>query len=287
MKIRSFYFIVFLFIIIAHSSSLAQIRRTNYDLPFGDVSGRRLCGFAWCDCGPSRVGVPYNFAARLYSPPVEDASTPTTIALSVLGYIVDAGKTDESEYPKPCSETALASDFTAADIDFNGYPNGLDIHYTTTRRVDIDASLTAKANVLELIGLKTVPDEFIKDIEAELEALYKKLDDKTVDLTTTYYNVSLKPTTTRKIETQQQYAECRKIMKDKNKSVIIAAGILSYDIKYNRDELSKLTAGIKAKLNARGLGANLNAIVKREVTKKIEGQVSNGYQILSWRKLSF
>lgn len=267
-------------------SSFSQLIPVIYNLPDANLPSNTICGKSRvCDPGPTR-GIAYRFSDRPYSPDIDDASTPKSIAASVLGMAVSASKVD-AEDTNYCSSNGYTSLFTINDVTPTGGfgMNGKNFKYNVKKKSTIDAKIAADANILELTEKNTINAEYLKELKAKLEIIYNRIKNSELEITANYSEWSLKKEVIEKVKNAPEYSECRNKLEKNNWAIITDIGLISYDIKLNGTIVSNLGTDLNAELKAKGINADLGVLIKKEVHKDLTSQIVKGYQIIGWRKL--
>ncbi len=281
--------VCFIILLLTNSISFAQDNqgralRIIYNLPDANLPANTICGMPkYCDCGGS-PGILYKFADRPFSPDVSDISTPKTIAASILGQAVAADKNNGySEFPLPCPGVKFDTTKVIASGKYG--TAGREFEYTREAKANVNIELAIKANITELLNSVQLQQSFIDSLKAELEAAYKKVRDKSLKVTATYYELSVPLSVKQDILASTLYSECRAYLKANKKAIITDISLIKYTISYNIGDLTKWSAGIDVQLERTGLKAKLAASIQKEINKTLKATTQNGYQIIGWRKM--
>lgn len=254
------------------ASSCSQLK---YRLPDATLSANIICGKKICD--PGNVGKLLHYTRSPISPVVSNATTVEEIAAQVLGQTLPAEKMRTSKDFSTCSELSN-NPFTTADVENLKFPEGRLINYTRTEKLEMDIKAATEANVKELMK-QTTDVAKIEKLKAKIQAAYQRISGKELTVVGKYSEWQLSKNAREKLKKGDGYQECRKWIEDNNQRILMAVGIVYFEITSEEKSLDQLAAELDAEFAKEGLTANLSFTFKREVTKRLKVS-SEVYQIL-------
>lgn len=258
-------------------SSFAQLGQLKYKLPDTELKAKKICGKKICD--PGNVGKLLHYTFSPFSPTVKKATTAEEIALQVLGQTLPADKMLSSKDFSTCSDLSN-NPFTVADIEPLKFVDGRSIDYERSEQIELNVTAAVDANIKELMKLTTDAAK-IERLKAKIEASYNKVKGKKLTVVGKYSEWGLSKDAREKLKKGDGFQDCRKWIENKEnpQRILLAVGIVYFEIKYEENSLDQLAAEIDSELAKEGLTGSLSFTFKREVTKRFKAE-SEVYQIL-------
>lgn len=254
------------------TSAFAQLK---YKLPDAKLKANQVCGKNVCD--PGSVGKLLHYTKSPFSPAVTKATTVEDVATQVLGQTLPAKKMLSSKDFSTCSELSN-NPFTTLDIENVRFPDGRSIDYKRTERLEININAAVEANVKELMK-QTTDMAKIERMKAKIQAAYQRVNGKELTVVGKYSEWQLSKEAREKLKKGDGYQDCRKWIEENNQRILLAVGIVYFEITFEQNSLDQLAAELDAEFAKEGLTASLSFSFKREVTKRLKTS-SEVYQIL-------
>ena len=266
-----------IFAILIATSSFAQLGQLTYKLPDTNLKAKTICGKKICD--PGNVGRLLHYTSSPFSPTVKKATSIEEIALQVLGQTLPANEILTSKDFSTCSELSN-NPFTVSDIEPLKFQEGRKINYERSGQFEINVTAAVDANLKELLKITTDAAK-IERLKAKIEASYNKVKGKKLSVIGKYSEWGLSKEARDKLKKGDGFQECRKWIenKDNPQRILLAVGIVYFEIKYEENSLDQLAAEIDSELAKEGLTGSLSYTFKREITKRFNAE-SEVYQIL-------
>jgi hypothetical protein len=254
----------------------------TYPLPDAVLKPVEVCGED--DCKPGNLGVVFHFSENPYSPDLYESIKPEDIAYSVLGHTVK-GKDKSGSIVKICSIDGLTNPFKPNDVVPIGVGvKGRSIEYSKQVKLNIDVTPTVSVTLDELKKHIDI-SSYISELTAKLEAGYKSINKANSTLTGTYYEYGLSDSIVKTLHSNK-YNECNDFLNNYNRRLITAVGFIEFSTSVKGSEYSQFKGELKALFTAKGVNIDISPILNREITKSLDADTKNGYQILLWRKAS-
>lgn len=269
-------------LILISNSSYSQflgIGGVKYTFPNATLKPVEVCGRSRCTPGQNN-GVILHFTKNLFSPEINDAITEEEVVLSVVGRTV---KEDDlfGSTPVPCSEKGVTP-FTSNDITKMGV-RAYKVKYNRKSTLNINVNAAVEANMKEIMKVENNPTK-LKTAEAKIKLAYERINGREVSVNAIYTEWGLKADVLNSIRAKNdKYKGCRDFIFSKPYRLITAIGLVTYDMTYQQNSVSKLANEIQAQVESElGIKASFSFTFKREVTKDILAKVENGYSIPVW-----
>ncbi|RPD44872.1 hypothetical protein DNI29_19415 [Hymenobacter sediminis] len=254
-------------------------RELKYPLPNVILSASQICGKRICN--PGDIGTLLHYTRNPISPDIpETGVTAKKIAASILGRVIPV----EDIYTKDfntCSSSTV-SPFTVDDVSNIRFANGNNIDYQRTEKLNINIQAATEANMKELMKLTDDAAKLAK-LEAKIKAAYQKVKDKQVDVIGVYSEWGLSEAARDELKKGKKFEECHKYVEDNDNRIILALGLVVFDIKFQQKNLDDLAAEIDTELEKEGLKASLSFTFKRQVTEALSSTSTGVYQVLMIR----
>lgn len=252
----------------------------TYPLPDAELEPMEVCGQS--SCQPGNLGVVFHFDDNPYSPDLYESITPKDIAYSVLGHTVKTNDIEGSRFTV-CALDGVTNPFSKTDVTPKRLGlDGKKIEWSRNTSLDIDVVPTVSATLDELAKQVDVSN-YITDLEAKLEAGYRSIDKSESTLSGTYYEYGLSDSVIKTLHTAK-YQDCNNYLINKDKSLITAVGFIEYSTTVSSNSYSKFIGELNALFSAKGVNFDVSPVINRVVTKTLESETNNGYQIIVWRK---
>lgn len=262
-------------IVIATSIATSASAQLKYKLPDATLTSNQVCGKKICD--PGSVGKLLHYTKSPFSPAVTKATTVEEVAAQVLGQTLPAKKMLSSKDFSTCSDLSN-NPFTTADIENVRFPDGRSIDYKRTEKLEINIKAAVDANVKELMK-QTTDMAKIEKLKAKITAAYQRVSGKELTVVGKYSEWQLSKEAREKLKKGDGYQDCRKWIEENNQRILLAVGIVYFEITFEQNSLDQLAAELDAEFAKEGLTASLSFAFKREVTKRLKAS-SEVYQIL-------
>lgn len=249
----------------------------KYPLPLHNVKARDICGSS--RCSPGNGGGTFHFTKDPYfiSPaPDEDLND---IARRLVGR-VRISRDQGGGVPWSCPGDVLTRKEVETKI------NGLATNYSKKTTLNIDSSMRARANALELAEqLQVKTREEIATLEAKLEAAYKKVNTKGVTLVAKYFEVGL---TDDKFRTyfQEGTSLCSQEIREKPLQLITDVGLISFDVDSNADLVDDIAGEVSGEIGSKGASGDARAKITNVIATTISQSLKGQYAIIAERRAS-
>lgn len=247
----------------------------RYPLPHKKLKPTELCGKDVCD--PGNVGHLLHLTKSPFSPALDKATEPEDIAIQILGKTIPSHKIRSSKDYSTCSDLSN-NPFTKADINNVRFPgDGREIEFERKEQFEIDVEAATEANLNELSKL-TADAAKIDKLEAELRAAYNKVKGKQLTIQGKYSEWELDSDAREKLKKGDGFNSCRKWIEENDQRIILAVGLVYFDITYEENSLDELASEIDAVLEREGIEGSLSFSFKKEVAKRFKS-TNDVYQI--------
>lgn len=256
-------------------TSFGQLGQLKYKLPDATLKATQICGKTVCD--PGNVGKLLHYTRSPFSPAVKKATTVEEVAIQVLGQTLPADKMLSSKDFSTCSELS-ENPFTSADIENVRFPDGRSIDYKRTEKLEINVKAAVDANIKELMKM-TNDVAKIEKLKAKIQVAYSRVNGKVLTVVGKYSEWQLSTEAREKIKKGDDFQTCRKWIEDNKQRILLAVGIVYFEINFEQNSVDQLAAEIDAELAKEGLTGSLSFTFKREITKRFKAS-SEVYQIL-------
>lgn len=254
------------------SISYGQLK---YKLPDATLTANQICGKDICD--PGNVGFLLHLTSSPFSPSLTKATKPEDIILQVLGKTLPSKRIRKSKDFNTCSDLSN-NPFTDADVEKVRFPDGKSIEYERKEKLEINVNAAVDANIKQLMKLTTDAAK-IEKLRLKIEASYQKVKGKELTITGNYWEWELSSEAREKLKKGDGFQSCRQWIERENQRIILAVGLVYFDIKYEEKSLDQLAAEIDAELAKEGISGGLSFTFKKEITKRFK-TTSDVYQIL-------
>jgi hypothetical protein len=272
------------FVVLIFSSNLSYSQipgfgGVRYIFPTVTLRPRDVCGRSNCKPGQSN-GVLLHFTRNLFAPEINDTITEEEVVLSVIGRTMEEGDTSGST-PIPCSARGM-SPFTTKDITKLGI-NGYKVKFVKKKVLDLNINAAVEANMKEIIRVETSPIK-LRAAEAKFKSAYERINKKELTVNAIYTEWGLKADVLNLIRAKNdKYKECRDFLSSNTNRLITAIGLVSYDLTYQENSVSKLANTIQSELETElGIKGGFSFTFKKEVTRDILAEIESGYSIPVW-----
>lgn len=238
----------------------------KYQLPDVKLTATQLCGKDICT--PGNVGKLLHYTKSGFSPAVKKATTAEDVALQILGKTLPSDKILYSKDFSTCSELS-DNPFSLADIENVSFPDGRTIEYQRKEKLEINVSSAVDANLKELLKL-TSDSAVIERLKAKIQIAYSKVKGKELTVIGKYSEWQLAADAREQMKKGDGFQECRKWIEDNNERIILAVGLVYFEITYEQNSVDQLAAEIDAELAREGIAGSLSFSFKREITKRFK-----------------
>ncbi len=272
------FLILFSFSNSAYSQFLG-IGGIKYIFPNATLKPKDVCGKNKCLPGQNN-GRYLNFTINLFAPEINDAITEEDIVLSVLGRTVKENDLYGST-PFTCSDTGQTP-FTISDITKIG-TSAYKVKLEKKSTLNLNITSAVEANMKEIKKL-TNDSAKLASAEAKIKLAYEKVNGKELSVNAVYTEWMLTSNVINGIKAgNEKYKECKTFLTSRPYRLITAIGLVSYDMTFEQNSVSKLADEIQTELESElGIKAGFSFTFKKEVTKDVLAQVENGYSIPVW-----
>jgi len=253
----------------------------KFELPDAKIKGSVICSGS---CLPGNYGAVLPLYKKTYEPELDENSNEKLIAFSVLGRTYS--ETDLSGSVAWRCSPDLNNPFTIDNVKRLGSTGkeGKAFDYKRTEKLNLDVSAAVQTNLEELKKLNpTIAPATLTEFGAKLSAAYSKFSGKELTIVGKYSQWGLENDVVESLVKNVGYQDCKKFLTDNKYRIILAVGLVYFDISYAENSLDKIAAELQAEATQYGIKGNIAFSFKREVSKDLKKTTSGYYQILVWR----
>lgn len=255
---------------------LCSFGQLKYQLPDVRLKAKRLCGKKICD--PGSVGMLLHLTDAPYSPELNDKATNVKdIVLQVVGKTLPSAELRSSLNFNNCP----GMNFTQNDISELRFQGGksLDYRYSEVLEINVDASTEAN---LEKLRVLTQDADKIARLKVKIQAAYQTVKGKKLVMTGRYSEWGLNASARERVLSNVSGDPCRAFVQDGNERMILAVGLIYYDITFDQNSVDELASQIDAELEREGITGSLSFTFKKEITESFSTK-STVYQVVIMR----
>jgi hypothetical protein len=225
---------------------------------------------------------------KTFEPDLDENSTEKLIAYSVLGRTYPESDQSVTKAWR-CSES-LTNPFSinaVTKLDSTG-TDGNSFDYKRSEKLNIDVNASVETNLEELKKLNHgIAPATMTEFGAKISAAYSKFAGKELSIVGKYSQWGINRDSIEALVKNVGYTDCKKYLKDHDYRIILAIGMVYFDISYAENSLDKVAADLQAEATSYGIKGNIAFSFKREVSKDLKKVTKGYYQILVWRTAGF
>jgi len=263
-----------LFLFLTHTVAAQKI-----EFPDKTFTQREICRTEKCE--PGNKGTPLSLK-KPYKLDISDKMEAPQVVLQVLGRT-----TAKNDYLlttlRPCSADGT-SPFSSDHVSKSG-SDFTTFTYETKKGLTISAG--GKAQINQQLQNSITDKAQLIDVQNRLEAEYKRLSNRKLTIKGTYTEWALNTTALDRLATNEGFNGCKNFIRDNDRRIVTAVGLVEVDIKVEGDSIDTAGAGIQSILRTVGINADVGLIIKREVLNKFGAATENIYRIPFFRHAEF
>ncbi len=272
-------------ILATHNIGYCQFWRKKFKLPDAKVTSSQLCGTS---CLPGNFGTVMPLFKKSYEPDLDENSTERLIAYSILGRTyADSDLTGSKAWR--CSESTK-NPFSLNSITrlASTGTSGTTFDYKRSEKLNIDVNAAAETNLEEIKNLNPDLDtKVLSEFGAKLKAAYARFAGKDLTIVGRYSQWGIKQDSVEALIKNVDYTDCKQFLSKHDYRIILAIGMVYFDISYNENSLDKIATELQSEAESYGIKGNVAFSFKREVSKDLKKVTKGYYQILVWRTAGF
>lgn len=267
-----------LFVVLTSNIVFGQFSK-KFILPDAKIKGSVICGGT---CLPGSIGIVMPLYKKTFEPDINENSTEKLIAYSVLGRCYPESDKSGAKAWR-CTES-LTNPFSIDAITRLGSQEGTSFNYKRSEKLNMNVAASVETNLKELKKLNPgIAPATLTEFGARINAAYSKFAGKELTIVGKYSQWGINRDSIEALVKNVDYTECKKFLKDKDYRIILAIGMVYFDISYDENSLDKVAAELQADAISHGIKGNIAFSFKREVSKDLKKITKGYYQILVWR----